>query len=328
MTATMIADPAAEAYEYNRYTLPGRQRELSVQEDLEMAERIVADEVFCGQLYPQVVNALKSGDKDRIWQALQDVYRFEDLIRHSGGWKSFLKVKAAKVAAEAKEKAAQIEAARIADGDPIAIDEANRRASGSKLPAPAPLAQLIGNRDNAELLARSTELLELEIEWPNKVRRLLRSKKSAELADGVKRAEAFLAEAEEQAAREADPLSFLQPEADKLQIQLRSQFSALKGNGTELHKELITMIGEVQYAWNDLDRLQEVVDEIKLFLNPPTEAEEPRMILPPVEPCATTDFAHEFRYGVDDRSRTEGVTRSGGSNSSTRKRKPSGKKGK
>lgn len=309
--ATPVTDDGT--YEYVRYT-PVRKdamSETTQQQDRELADRILADLVFCAELNFHAKRNLASDDPELVYTGLNTVFSMEFKISRLGGWENFINDKRAK-------------RADPADIDPLIKDT---HLSGVSRPAHVPgyneaqtaIAQ-------AALAERKAELYAMDIEWPAKIMRGLRpSSKIREAEQAVAKAELFLAEHNMQQEElklvaktlETHPLAFMQLKAAKL---VREIIKITLTTPMPDRAHLYQMCYEATKCWDEEGLLELWIMEADLLVHPHEEVS----VLPPVKPAASTEFAHEFKP-TDATSRTQGIdrTKEGG-----RKPKPTGKKGK
>lgn len=266
-TTTTAADNGS--YDYVRYT-PVRKDDMSKttkEQDRELADRILDDPIFSAELNFYAKQNLASDDPDLVYKGLGTVFAMEFKIQRLGGWVNFIQDKRAVKADPA-------------DIDPLANDTAlsGTEAALNKRVAQPSVAQIRHELSNLELVTRATELLNNGTTWSRKMVRLLKSNNSTELRKGIEAAERHMAELEEQAKREANPLPYMQKDAAQLSRELIKRMVRLS-HGCEERLELMYLVGEIEVAWSNLTALKEAVNKANLKLNPPAETEP---ILPPV----------------------------------------------
>lgn len=237
------------SYTYKRFTPRGKLHELTDPEHMELAQRILGDQVFCAQITSGVLRRLRSDDPNTVYEALGSVYKFEDKIHHLGGWDKFL---------ASKEP--------VAEKDPLQDDH---HAVGVR--APQRRRSFLEQERASQHDATFTEARELAEEHANtgvltnRILRGLRSTKIRDVRSSLTKAKETITQKE---LTDANPLHFLHEEAQSLGRDLIDVAFHLnmveRTSYMQLYVELTT-------SWMEKELLELWILEAKVKLNPPEE---------------------------------------------------------
>lgn len=290
-------------YTYERFTPRGRLHLLTDPEHMELAQRILGDQVFCEQVAAGVLRKLHSDNPNTVYEGLGSIYKFEDKIGHLGGWEKFL---ASKVPAAEKDPLQD-------DHHAIGVSIPQRRTSF--LDEERANQHDVTFKEARELAGEHKDTGVLS----NRIMRGLLSTKILDVKSALGKAKTIIAEKE---LIDANPLHFLHEEAQSLGRDLIDKAFHLP---MEERTESMELYVELTKSWMDEELLKLWILEAKEKLTP---SKETNTVLPPVTVVAgnkevSTTFAHEYQPGKDDRSKTEKIDRTQGGG---RRRKPTGEK--